>query len=331
MSNTYSRHGLLAAAAAIVALTPGLARAYDVAAAQAAANSLDCTLIVPFYWEIGGPAGDPIVSGSRGGLWTRNTQFDLASASKWIFGAYVMERYAGAPPADVLEGVRMLDGYTHFNLALCTVSQTVSQCQAAASAPYPDNGHEAAADGSFYYGGGQSQHVAADLLGLGSMTATQLTAEVDAKLQLGPSMEYQIPALGGGLHSSAADYAAFLQRLMKPRASGGYYLSDHLDTVGQVDTQPCVVSGCNPGGTIPFHYNQHYFIENNATGGTFPGGLVSLGAGDGSFSSPGAYGFYPWITADKQFYGVIARKGTALGFEQSMKCGWKIRAAFLGS
>ena len=30
-------------------------------------------------------------------------------------------------------------------------------------------------------------------------------------------------------------------------------------------------------------------------------------AGDGAFSSPGLFGFYPWIDAGKTYYGVLAR------------------------
>jgi len=35
--------------------------------------------------------------------------------------------------------------------------------------------------------------------------------------------------------------------------------------------------------------------------------FLSFGVGDGAFSSPGAFGFYPWIDRTKTNYGVLAR------------------------
>ena len=32
--------------------------------------------------------------------------------------------------------------------------------------------------------------------------------------------------------------------------------------------------------------------------------------GDGAFSSPGAFGFYPWIDSSKSYYGIISRQQT---------------------
>jgi hypothetical protein len=37
--------------------------------------------------------------------------------------------------------------------------------------------------------------------------------------------------------------------------------------------------------------------------------------GDGAFSSPGAYGFYPWISTDKHYYGIISTKGNVGKYE----------------
>jgi len=43
-----------------------------------------------------------IVSGNPGLLWDRNSTFNIASSSKWVFGAYVMEKTGGVPVGDVL-------------------------------------------------------------------------------------------------------------------------------------------------------------------------------------------------------------------------------------
>lgn len=60
-------------------------------------------------------------------------------------------------------------------------------------------------------------------------------------------------------------------------------------------------------------------------------------ASDGSFSSPGAFGFYPWIDSTKTYYGIVAREvhnGVLASEEaqrpylQSMNCGRLIRKAW---
>ena len=51
--------------------------------------------------------------------------------------------------------------------------------------------------------------------------------------------------------------------------------------------------------------------------------------GDGAFSSPGAFGFYPWIDASKTYYGVLARQGAAGTGVDSVNCGRLIRKAWV--
>jgi hypothetical protein len=328
---------LLAATAINLIILPQVANAYDAAAAAAAANGQDCSSITPFYWEIGtATSGNtPLASGSVNGLTgtvTRSTVFNIASASKWIFGAYVFEREGGVPSnSTIKDGLRMETGYIHYNQTLCTLSQSVSGCFSVAHIPYANYGHDSSADGSFYYSGGNDQYLAAtaSLLNIGGDSKTQLTTEVNNYLNLGPSTSYQYPSIPGGMQSSAADYAAFLQKLMIAHSAGGYVLADYLGA-DAVPTQPCAVSGCNPAGTVAMHYSYNHWVEDNTAGGTMSDGTV-LGPGDGAFSSIGAYGFYPWISADKQYYGILSRRGaTSLAVGQSVKCGQEIRAAFLG-
>jgi hypothetical protein len=53
-------------------------------------------------------------------------------------------------------------------------------------------------------------------------------------------------------------------------------------------------------------------------------------AGDGSFSSPGAFGFYPWIDAARKHYGIVARyELSSDAYLHSVLCGQPIRKAFL--
>ena len=65
-----------------------------------------------------------------------------------------------------------------------------------------------------------------------------------------------------------------------------------------------------------WHYSLGHWVENDPE------------RGDGSFSSPGAFGFYPWINADRSLYGVVARAAGAGSGLASARCGRLIRQAW---
>ena len=65
-----------------------------------------------------------------------------------------------------------------------------------------------------------------------------------------------------------------------------------------------------------WHYSLGHWVEDDPA------------VGDGAFSSAGAFGFYPWVDAGRQFYGVLARSA-ADGGQPSMECGRLIRRAWL--
>jgi hypothetical protein len=72
-----------------------------------------------------------------------------------------------------------------------------------------------------------------------------------------------------------------------------------------------------------WHYSLGHWIEDDP--------LV----GDGSFSSPGALGFYPWIDSNSTYYGLLVREDdtaeTSGAYEgyQSAVCGRLIRRAWM--
>ena len=81
----------------------------------------------------------------------------------------------------------------------------------------------------------------------------------------------------------------------------------------------CVTARSTP---IPpnesWHYALGHWVENDPS------------AGDGAFSSPGALGFYPWVDASRQGYGVLARESTAGSpAMDSVRCGRLIRQAWV--
>lgn len=75
----------------------------------------------------------------------------IASASKWIYGAYVVQRRNGALNADDVAMLSMRSGYTNFNT--CLTNQSVDACLA-----YQTNGKfSAGTSGKFDHGGGHLQ------------------------------------------------------------------------------------------------------------------------------------------------------------------------------
>ena len=49
---------------------------------------------------------------------------------------------------------------------------------------------------------------------------------------------------------------------------------------------------------------------------------------DGALSSPGAFGFYPWIEKSHSVYGILARSVPGGAFD-SVSCGRLIRKAWM--
>ena len=84
----------------------------------------------------------------------------------------------------------------------------------------------------------------------------------------------------------------------------------------------CTLPAACPNATqspvpVAWHYSIHHWMEDDASG-------------DGAFSSPGAFGFYPWISADQQWYGILAREHHGLqAYKESVYCGEKLRRAWL--
>jgi hypothetical protein len=85
----------------------------------------------------------------------------------------------------------------------------------------------------------------------------------------------------------------------------------------------CTLPGSCPGAIespvpVAWHYSLNHWVEDDP------------GNGDGAFSSPGAFGFYPWISADKQWYGILARVSRRPGaYKESVYCGIKLRHAWI--
>jgi hypothetical protein len=263
-----------------------------------------CAGIGPYYWEIGDVNG-PITSGSVNSTSSEHydavTPIEIASASKWLYGAYVTQ--VRVPTADDKKFLHMTGGYDDFGM--CLAFQTVASCANAGS-----NGtFTPSADGKFYYSGAQMQH-------LGSITEVAnyrddaLGAMVSSAL--GVNVTYQHPQLAGGVVIAPKDYAEFLRRIM-----GGQLAIAKLLGAHPVCTNPATCStALNSPVPESWHYSYGHWVEDDPT------------TGDGTFSSPGAFGFYPWISADRRYYGIVARH-SGEGAWSSVQCGRQIRASWI--
>ncbi len=284
------------------------------AAALATATSPDnaCADARPFYWEIGDgqralAQGSVSVPGSKERV-TINTPMLWASASKWVYGAYVAEKRAGKPNAADVQFLTMRSGFG--NLGLCRKDQTVDSCLA------EGGGHTYSADldGRFAYNGAHMQ-VHASMNGLGPMGTTGLTAELRAALGKDVALGFTQPLLSGGGAGTPATYARFLRKMIVGELAMGRLLGKFAVCASpeQCGFQQAVASPSPEDEKM--HYSLGHWVEDDPV------------VGDGAFSSGGALGFYPWIDADKRFYGVVARQAER-GGPVSRQCGRLIRAAW---
>jgi hypothetical protein len=277
-----------------------------IAAATATANSSAnaCTTIRPFYWEVGS-ASARMASGSvkAAGVSTSygpSTPMAVASASKWLYAAYVAQRRSGVLDATDVEHLTMRSGYVSM-YANCLATQTVGACLA-----YQGNdAYTSAADGRFYYNSGHMQKHA-------SLKA--LATELRSQLGTDVSLAYNQPQLAGGAYTTPDSYARFLRKLLGGQLRLGALLGTQK-TCTNPGTCPVGEALVSPTSQS-WHYSLGHWVEDDPA------------TGDGAFSSPGALGFYPWIDASRSWYGVVGRVQTQ-GWDGSTQCGRLIRRAWV--
>jgi hypothetical protein len=308
------RHRLARIAAAVLTMLGAGAAAASTpqeAAQAVATGDAQCRALGDFYWEIGNAQGVQ-GSGKVGDDYAADKPLRIASASKFVWGAYVLEKIGGAPSAEQVRYLEMGSGYTSFNPIVCAFSRTVDACLNARS-----NGELTPSNvGLFSYGGGHDQKLAS-IMGLGSLSTDALTAEVRQALGGDLAFGYHSPQLAGGMESTPAEFGKFLRKVL----SGQLRLKSYLG-YAPVCTQPgptCTTAIESPA-LEPWHYSLNHWVED------------APATGDGAYSSPGAMGFYPWISKDKTTYGILARqKLGSTAYWDSALCGRKIRAAWMGA
>jgi hypothetical protein len=320
---------------------------YPEAAIQTAKNDTYCKNIAPFYWEVGD--GDSLLPIAAGGLTklsddggppesiARDTTLPIASASKFLFGAYAVERnrlalklpanadHPTTPELDqAFHALTMRTGYDNMKSDLCALATkldagfTVGDCFHLGKNDTPSLLPDGSIDTvDFYYNGGNFQEYATNDIGLANADATALVDEYHRLLGADLNVAFDFPDLAGGMAMSAGDYAAFLRKILR----GDLLISQYLD-YAPVCTLPasedndagpaCPTAVSSPAPNRPWHYSWGHWIET-----------------DGTYSSPGKLGFYPWIDRCEKYYGVVSREDhTAAAYVASAECGADIRNAF---
>ena len=271
--------------------------------------------IRPFYWEIGNANG-PIVSGSVTDTgqttYTATSVMAIASASKWFYSTYWVQRMNAVVTATDIKFFNFWSGYTNFSS--CVGSTTVASCLAIAHNGTTNGTLDATTENKFDYGGGHMQVHAASIAGIGALDNVALATEIQSQVGAEIAITYNEPQLAGGIATSAAEYAKLLRKII----GGALVMKNVLGTHPVcVDPASCLeaVSTPSPAGE-KWHYAIGHWVEDDPT------------VGDGAFSSPGAFGFYPWIDSSKIYYGVVARKALG-GALTSVYCGRLIRKAWM--
>jgi len=256
-----------------------------------------------------------------------STPMLIASASKWIFGAFVAQLRGGNLTADDIAALNMTTGHTSLAYTSCLRllrtsqdAETVHECFTSANGSGGNNDDlDTNAVNKFFYNGAHFQWLADTDLNLGADNNAALHDAVAAQLS-GFNFSYDSPQLAAGVQTTAQDYAFFLREILNSQLHIHDLLGSHA-----VCTNPLT---CNTALSTPipttesWHYSIGHWVEDDPV------------VGDGSFSSPGAKGFYPWIDSSKTYYGIIAREVSPLTTTDSVAvdsvyCGRAIRKAWM--
>ncbi|RKH67604.1 hypothetical protein [Corallococcus llansteffanensis] len=277
---------------------------YEQAALDTAQTSASCTPLGNFYWELGTGAG-PLYGIPRGSGVSATTVMPIASASKWLYaGAYVQSRGYANLTLDEKKRLNFTSGYIDENTTLCgDAGTTVSDCYGPA---YKNVSFRSLQNGRYFYNGGHMQKLALD--DIGARKGTGLASVMDwINARLGttlPESDSDV-APAGGFSGSAAHYRVFLTKLL----TNQYELSSKLT----VDSVPAWQGGPNVSFT-PWTGGQAYYgLGHWIEGETVNGAWTVTG-----HSSPGAFGFYPWVNAARTRYMLLARS-RQLGEEEGEK------------
>lgn len=300
-------------------LPPRVDNSARIAAITATANSTIglCADIRPFYWEIGdrlgGVAGGSVNRAGSATSYSAQTTMPIGAASQWMYAVYVSQRRQLMLTSDDIASLTLRSGYTTFSASICDASDTVEQCGTRGT-----NGVLTAANvGKFSYGSGHLQQHArqpAPGMNLGGLSSVALATELRRVLGTDIDLSFATPQPAEGIRITPSGYALFLQKILGSKLRFGFLLGSSATC-----TNPgtCSTAISTPLATdMNWSFSLGHWVESD--------GLT----GDGAFSSPGALGFYPWINAAADTYGIVARVDSAGGILPSARCGARLRNAW---
>lgn len=278
------------------------------AATLTANTNLACTVIQPFYWEIGSATGKIAGATSGGSNPSSTSVLPIASASKLMFAAYVIEKRSGNLTAAEVDGLNLKAGFSEWTSS-CAGYTTVGLCFDGAV------GFVSANVGKFFYSGGHIQKMASEDMGLRSMGVGALATEMNAYLGSDVGISFSLPQPSGGIRLSADKYGLFLRKILNKSLRMHSFLGSNSTCTNPANCSSAVSTAIPSSES--WSYSLGHWIESDPE------------VGDTAYSSPGLYGFYPWISADKNLYGILARSnGGASAYWDSVKCGRLIRKAY---
>lgn len=310
-----------------------------------------------FYWEIGdenGVIADGALTASGSvppafGLpVARTTAMPIASASKWLYGIYATERLASSTngtwrvPSAVAPFLNFTSGYDNMT-GLCPnkATNTVNDCLAALNVNgFPNGTRSPGHVGYFQYDSGHFEVLEgggdpsiAGVLNGSTNTAAQVGLNLSNVLGahgITTGIVYTSVLLAGAGRAAAEDYAPVLRALirtedplvmshfLRPPSEDPYAVCTSTVDPTCVDDQGNPASYGTPvPSNLSWHYSLGHWIESDPV------------VGDGTYSSAGAFGFYPWIDVTRTFYGILARQGAPGTGQDSAACGATIRKAYM--
>lgn len=299
--------------------------------------------ILPFYIEMGDATaarfslsvGTPTVSST--------TRYVIASASKMIYAMYVVQKrggYANLTASDI-QFLTFQSGYTNMGSdtqgTQCTApssgNNSINYCLTLPGLVDPShNGtyYNSATVNTFNYDSGHEQnHAAQNFSTLSAADTSVIGGTFAAAFGLsygsGPGqffLYYNQPLMAGGAYTSGHDYGTLLRAVLSGTVNFlGALGQNQVCAYTTTHTPPCNAS-FSPVAPQQWNYSIGHWVE-----------IDSRYNNDGSFSSPGAFGFYPWIDSTKTYYGVISRYAKANGAtgngQRSQQCAQLVRRAWL--
>ena len=254
-----------------------------------------CDAVRPFYWEIGDASGRwrRAASASSGDptVYTATTPMNIASASKWFYSTYFVQRTGGVAERHRRQVPQLQQRLHRASRPACPARRPCSECVDLRRQRHPLRRRPTASSPT----AAATWRSTPALNGLGALdNAGARGRDPHARSAPTSASPTAQPQLAGGVVDDGGDYATLLRKILARRPEDARR-ARHPRRLHQ----PAHLRHARCRRPIPpgesWHYSIGHWVEDDPT------------VGDGAFSSAGAFGFYPWIDRDEDHYGVLAR------------------------